>query len=243
MDPQQLAGAALLLIILLVSLSLHEFGHAFVADLRGDPLPRLQGRVTLNPFAHLDPIGSFLIPGVMIFGPLLVGGAFPVALIGWGRPVQISLPNPKTRRLDDILITLAGPAVNIVLALAASLALGVVLANAAADAESGQGYFEAVRSSPVIVRFLLPALFMNVALAFFNMLPVPPLDGSHLLRHAVGMSDEKYALLSRHGWWVMLILINISAVSNLLQKGIEYAAYPFLMLAQLVQEAVLRVSA
>jgi Zn-dependent protease len=97
------------LILLIISIGLHEFGHAWAADLRGDPLPRIQGRVTLNPFAHVDPIGTILIPAVMIF----LSPGF--GIIGWGKPVQISLPNPKTRRVDDIIITLAGPAMNIVL--------------------------------------------------------------------------------------------------------------------------------
>lgn len=97
MDTQTLRDGLLQLILLIISIGLHEFGHAWMADLRGDPLPRLQGRVTLNPFAHADPIGTIAIPAVMIF----LSPGF--GLIGWGKPVQISLPNPKTRRMDDIL--------------------------------------------------------------------------------------------------------------------------------------------
>ena len=109
MDAQTLRDGLLQLILLIISIGLHEFGHAWMADLRGDPLPRMQGRVTLNPFAHADPIGTIAIPAVMIF----LSPGF--GLIGWGKPVQISLPNPKTRRMDDIYITLAGPAMNLVL--------------------------------------------------------------------------------------------------------------------------------
>ena len=100
---EHLRWGVLQLILLIISIGLHEFGHAWAADLRGDPLPRLQGRVTLNPFAHTDPIGTILIPAVMIF----LSPGF--GIIGWGKPVQISLPNPKTRRMDDIIITSLAP--------------------------------------------------------------------------------------------------------------------------------------
>ncbi len=97
MDPavvEHLRQGVLGLILIIVSIGLHEFGHAWVADLRGDPLPRAQGRVSLNPFVHADPIGTILIPAVMIF---LSPG---VGLIGWGKPVQVALLNPRTRRAD-----------------------------------------------------------------------------------------------------------------------------------------------
>ena len=109
MDAVTLRDGLLQLILLIISIGLHEFGHAWMADRRGDPLPRLQGRVTLNPFAHADPIGTIALPAIMIF----LSPGF--GLIGWGKPVQISLPNPRTRRMDDIYITLAGPAMNLVL--------------------------------------------------------------------------------------------------------------------------------
>ena len=125
MDLEHFRWGALQLILLIISIGLHEFGHAWMADLRGDPLPRLQGRVTLNPFAHADPIGTIALPAIMIF----LSPGF--GLIGWGKPVQISLPNPKTRRMDDIYITLAGPAMNVLLCLVLALigAIGRVETN------------------------------------------------------------------------------------------------------------------
>ncbi|MDR3229113.1 MAG: site-2 protease family protein [Puniceicoccales bacterium] len=218
MDTASFAQAGIFFVILLCSLALHEFGHAWVADKRGDPLPRAQKRVTLDPFSHLDPIGSFLIPGVMIFLPLLIGQT-PFALIGWGRPVQISLPNPETRRTDDILITLAGPGVNVAIALAASLAAGVA---------------EGIGHSDVVIRLLLPIMVVNVALAAFNLIPIPPLDGSRLLRHVVNMSERTYAWLASNGWWVLLILINVSVTRGLFQDLLHAAVTPFLMLGNFV---------
>ena len=87
MELEQLRWGALQLILLIISIGLHEFGHAWVADLRGDPLPRLQGRVTLNPFAHTDPIGTIAIPAIAIFLPILFSLNWSIMLIGWGKPV------------------------------------------------------------------------------------------------------------------------------------------------------------
>lgn len=123
MNPEIFASlrwAGLQFIALVLCVALHEFGHAWAADKRGDPLPRAEGRVTLNPLAHIDPFGTLVIPALMVFLPAL-GGEMPFALIGWGKPVRISLPNPKTRRADEILITLAGPGMNLLLALLSSL--------------------------------------------------------------------------------------------------------------------------
>ncbi|MDR0535229.1 MAG: site-2 protease family protein [Puniceicoccales bacterium] len=222
--------AAILFIVLLCSISLHEFGHAWMADKRGDPLPREQGRVTLDPFKHLDPIGSFAIPGLMIFLPVLLGGGLPFALIGWGRPVQISLPNPKTRRRDDILITLAGPAVNLLLALAAAISFGLALRLGPA----GASFVPPRLLGNAIEMFLIPSLMLNLVLLVFNLLPLPPLDGSSILRHATGMRDETYASLARNGWWILLILINIPYFTKAMGHVISIIGTPLLWLAYFI---------
>ena len=186
-----LRWGVLQLILLIISIGLHEFGHAWAADLRGDPLPRLQGRVTINPFAHTDPIGTILIPVVMIFLPLGFG------IIGWGKPVQISLPNPKTRRMDDIIITLAGPAMNIVLCLIFVL-IGVV------------GDFNSARPENLsIIKFLALGIILNSFLAVFNLIPIPPLDGSRLALRLGVYSEEIFQTLSRLGFFILLFIINI----------------------------------
>ncbi|MDR2430361.1 MAG: site-2 protease family protein [Puniceicoccales bacterium] len=219
MNLHPFASAGIYFIVLLCSLALHEFAHAWVAHLRGDPLPGRQGRVTLNPFAHLDPVGSFLIPGVMIFFPLVLGAAFPVAILGWGRPVQVSLPNPKTRRMDDILITLAGPGMNLLIALVASVVMGV---------------WEGLGVSPELYafRFLLPVTIINVALATFNLIPIPPLDGSRVLRYLVRMSEEAYATLAANGWIILLVLINLPSFSEFMQRLLIFMIGPFLWVVE-----------
>src|ERR1043165_8053057 len=129
MDPatfDNLRSALLLFIVLMLSVSLHEYGHAKVADLLGDPLPRSQGRVTLVPWAHWDLVGTVL-PALFIIGPALIGMGPSGFVIGWGKPVIISLPNKKTRVRDDILITLAGPGMNLVIAVVSVVLGGLFL--------------------------------------------------------------------------------------------------------------------
>jgi Zn-dependent protease len=196
MDPQHLRDGLLQLILLIISIGLHEFGHAWMADLRGDPLPRLQGRVTLNPFAHADPIGTIAIPALMIF----LSPGF--GLIGWGKPVQISLPNPKTRRMDDIYITLAGPAMNVVLCLVLAL-IGAI------------GDFDQ-KTQAVIIIFLAQGIFLNASLAVFNLIPVPPLDGSRLALRLGLYSEELFLTVARWGFVILIILINIPGFGRLM---------------------------
>jgi Zn-dependent protease len=197
MDPQTLRDGLLQLILLIISIGLHEFGHAWMADLRGDPLPRMQGRVTLNPFAHADPIGTIAIPAVMIF----LSPGF--GLIGWGKPVQISLPNPKTRRMDDIYITLAGPAMNVVLCFVLAL-IGTI------------GDFDP-KSQAVIIVFLAQGIFLNAGLVVFNLIPVPPLDGSRLALRFGLYSEELFLTIARWGFIILIILINLPGFGRLIK--------------------------
>ena len=201
------------LILLILSIGLHEFGHAWVADLRGDPLPRAQGRVTLDPFAHVDPIGTILIPAIGIFGLL------PFGLIGWGKPVQVLLANPRTRKWDDILITLAGPAMNLVQCLAFALI---------ALALGGGSHL-----SKSTLDVLQLGIWMNASLMCFNLLPIPPLDGSRVMRWVVGMSEETFRQVTRWSPLILIVLINLSPVVTALEFVVAAVATPFLWLGGL----------
>ena len=214
MDAQTLRDGLLQLILLIISIGLHEFGHAWMADLRGDPLPRMQGRVTLNPFAHTDPIGTILLPGIMIF----LSPGF--GLIGWGKPVQISLPNPKTRRMDDIYITLAGPAMNLVLC----LVFAVI---------GGLGNFDP-KTQEVIIRFLVGGIYLNAGLVVFNLIPIPPLDGSRLALRLGLYSEELFLTLARWGFIVLIVLVNLPPFLRLMHSGIILLASPWLGLWELL---------
>ena len=183
----------ILFLVLLASISIHEWAHAFAADKLGDPLPRSEGRVTLDPRAHIDPIGTILIPLVMIF----ISPGF--SIIGWGKPVRISLPNPKTRRRDDLLITIAGPLSNLLIALGATFFFALIFSLIP----------EGHKSVDAILDVFRTIVYLNCVLFVFNLLPVPPLDGSHFLKHAVNMREETYYSLSKYGIIILLVLINI----------------------------------
>lgn len=216
-DLEALREGALWMILLITAIALHEFGHAWMADRRGDPLPRAQGRVTLDPTAHIDPVGTLLIPGLMIFWPAFFGGGAPVALIGWGKPVQVLLSNPRTRKADDILITLAGPAMNLVLCLAFTLLLAAFA-----------GHGESAKT------FLFNGLLLNAGLMVFNLLPIPPLDGGRVLRWVVGMSEEAFLRAASIAPWVLLVLINTAFFRGFLAFLVGAAATPFLWLLDLL---------
>jgi Zn-dependent protease len=210
MDLEQLRWGALQLILLIISIGLHEFGHAWVADLRGDPLPRLQGRVTLNPFAHTDPIGTIALPAIMIF----LSPGF--GLIGWGKPVQISLPNPKTRQMDDICITLAGPAMNLVLCFVLAL-IGAL------------GSFDPVQDR-LVLRFLGSGIFLNSGLVVFNLIPIPPLDGSRLAVRLGLYTEEIFLALARWGFVILLVAVNLPFFRDGMDVAIRLVASPWFWL-------------
>jgi Zn-dependent protease len=214
MEVGQLRDGLLQLILLIISIGLHEFGHAWMADLRGDPLPRLQGRVTLNPFAHTDPIGTIALPAIMIF----LSPGF--GLIGWGKPVQISLPNPKTRRMDDIYITLAGPAMNLVLCFVFA-AIG------------GLGDFDP-RSQAVIIDFLQMGVFLNASLVVFNLIPIPPLDGSRIAVRLGLYSEEFFLMLARWGFIILLVAVNLPFFRAFMSTAVGLVATPWFWLWSLL---------
>ena len=214
MDLEHFRWGALQLILLIISIGLHEFGHAWVADMRGDPLPRLQGRVTLNPFAHTDTIGTIILPAVMIF----LSPGF--GLIGWGKPVQISLPNPKTRRMDDICITLAGPGMNLVLCLVLAL-IGAL------------GSFDPVQDK-LVLRFLVSGIFLNAGLVVFNLIPIPPLDGSRIAVRLGLYSEETFLALARWGFVILLVAVNLPFFREAMDVGIRLVATPWFWVWELL---------
>ncbi len=151
--------------VLLFSLTVHEASHAFVASALGDPTARLLGRVSLNPAVHLDPIGTVVFPLIA----MLTG--FP--LLGWARPVPVSVGRLGNPRRDYMFVAAAGPAANLVLAILSSVALAAV-----AHLPGTVGTVDLV--SP-LAALLLTSVYVNVLLAVFNMVPIPPLDGGTVL--------------------------------------------------------------
>jgi Zn-dependent protease len=205
LDYATLHTALLNLIMIVISLSLHEWGHAWMADRLGDDTPRLQGRVTLYPPAHIDPIGTLLIPFLCSLG---IFGSFGV--IGWAKPVIINPNNFKHRTRDSAWVTIAGPAMNVLIALFATFAAAL-----------------AHRFAPIATSFLISMISMNVLLMVFNLLPVPPLDGSKFLMYWFGMSEEAYVSFARWGWIALMLAINLPPFRMMLSTLYYYAMGPF----------------
>lgn len=211
-------GTGLALYLMLVgSIALHEWGHAIAADKIGDDTPRSQGRVTLNPIAHMDLIGTVIIPLLMIF--YLSGQGF--YLIGWGKPVQVDPRNFRNPVKDDLIVTAAGPAMNLIIALAVAVLGGLIFAFS-----GGQGSEVGLSLNDLFVQ----AIFLNTMLIVFNLLPIPPLDGSHFLKHALKIPDEVYYQWCAYGGFILLILINIPPFRLLLGSIIQFGVLPFLMI-------------
>lgn len=142
--------------ILIMSIVLHELAHGYTAELLGDPTPRLQGRLTLNPLKHLDLFGSLIVPIITS----LAGFGF-----GWAKPIQWNPYNIKNRRVGELLISLAGPASNLLIAIIFGLIIRL-----------GSGIFP-----PAFLIISVYIVMINITLAVFNLIPIPPLDGSKVL--------------------------------------------------------------
>jgi len=171
--------------VLLFALSLHEAAHGWMASRLGDQTARMLGRITLNPLPHIDMVGTILVPALSVFA------GWP--LIGWAKPTPVNTRNFKNFVRDDVMTTLAGPGSNLLMAVAALVALLVLklvsahtVVAAIASVQMGVADAGVVNGSPVVfplALLLYYAVFLNLLLVAFNLLPLPPLDGSHLLRH------------------------------------------------------------
>ncbi len=163
-----LSEVVISMVVLLFSLSLHESAHAWMAYRRGDPTGRYLGRVTLNPLPHIDWIGTVLFP---LLGMLTSWGIF----FGWAKPVPVNTANLKNPRWDHVLVAAAGPVSNIIAAAAFLLGLRLLIGFFPAEIQAGH--------TVIYPLYLLSVtgLFLNTILAVFNLIPVPPLDGSWVL--------------------------------------------------------------
>ena len=201
--------------LLIISFTVHEFGHAWVALKQGDDTAYLLGRVTLNPAAHIDPIGSLLMPAIAVL--------YGMPVLGWARPVPVTPRKFRDYRRGDLLTSAAGIAGNMLLVLAFAL-LGEGVAAALAHG------VEAGRTLEIVGQMCWLGGVLNVALIVFNLIPVPPLDGSRIIVHYLSpRGAQTYAEVARYG---MVILWGL-----LLFHGFDFIG----PLANGVNDAVVRV--
>ncbi len=209
-DEESVRRLILRLPMVLFALTIHEFMHAWVALKCGDDTALRAGRITLNPLAHLDPLGTICL----IFGP-----------IGWAKPVPVNRANfnYETARRDDMLVSGAGIAANFTLGVACALVLRFFGSHLSAMTEVG----------PTIVGMVFAGALVNFALAVFNLLPIPPLDGSHILRDLLPLNAAiRFDEFRRHGIFILLLFVIVDrfVVAEIL--GTSLLGYPIYWLTE-----------
>ncbi|HZN08390.1 MAG TPA: site-2 protease family protein [Pyrinomonadaceae bacterium] len=220
MSPEQLIPQLVIyMVVLLLAISAHEAAHAWMSYKFGDDTARLLGRVTLNPVAHTDPIGTLLIPiAGFIFGS--IGGPFAsIPLLGWGKPTPVNPLRWRNKDLANVMVSLAGIMANTFIAAIAFTVLKVMYMNGFIDPQPGS------LEEPVHL-FLHYLMIMNVSLAIFNLLPFPPLDGSKVLDTFLPPSMRPLLeFLEQYGYILLLLFIWMGFTRIIIRPVIEIVYY------------------
>lgn len=193
-NPNRLLTLLLTLPAVLVAITFHEYAHALAADKIGDDTPRRQGRLTLNPLAHLDPIGSFL----------LVFAGF-----GWGKPVETNPRNYNRNMSMDkgqAIVSVAGPAMNFIIALICTFIYGIIV--------TIRPDFMITSVGNIIVILLIQTIIINIGLGVFNLIPLPPLDGSKIFTHILPYNAKQWMYNNQHYLYFIFILIWITGLAG-----------------------------
>ena len=189
------------MVILIIAITLHEAGHAFAADWCGDNTPRAQGRLTFNPIDHLDPLGTLMMAFTVVahFG------------LGWGRPVQVNPLKIKHPRWDMLKVAVAGPLMNVVQAIVYAIAIRICIAHPSFGTSDFQ------------FNFLLTGVEINLSLIFFNLIPVPPLDGSKVLSVLLPIEAARSYdnFMNGVGRFILIILVVTSTVRLIIGPPVD----------------------
>jgi len=205
------------IIVLLFAICVHESAHAWMANRLGDPTAKMLGRISLNPLVHIDPFGTILMPLILI----VLG--FPP--FGWAKPTPVDTRNFKNQVRDDILTAVAGPVSNFLTAFISIIILAIIAHGS--NVGIGPNLRHVDVASPLINLFYL-AMWINVVLAVFNLIPLPPLDGSHVIRHF--LSYNALRVYDRIGYAGLIVFLFILPMIGFNLVGILIA--PFLAFFQ-----------
>jgi len=204
------------MIVLLFAISAHEAAHAWMSNRFGDDTARLLGRITLNPNAHIDPIGTLLIPIVGFILGSMGGAAGAIPLIGWGKPTPVNPLRWRNKDVANVMVSAAGIMVNLFIAICAFTIIKVLLLT---------GGFAAIPESirePVNL-FLFYFLIMNLSLAIFNLLPFPPLDGSKILETFLPASAQPaLAFMEQFGFIILMMLMYVGFFSAIINPVMNF---------------------
>lgn len=209
------------MVVLLLAISAHEAGHAWMSYKFGDDTAFMLGRVTLNPIAHTDPIGTLLIPIVgFIFGAV-GGGLASIPLIGWGKPTPVNPRKWTNYKLANVMVSIAGIGANLILAVIGFVIFKSLLGYGVINAENVDSGF----IKPITI-FLQNLIFLNVSLAVFNLLPFPPLDGSKVLGTFLPESAQPIlAMLEQYGFLILMALLYMGVISFIMRPVFQLVSY------------------
>jgi Zn-dependent protease len=207
LNPEQIVPQLIIyMVVLLLAISAHEAAHAWMSDRFGDDTARLLGRVTLNPVAHTDPIGTLLIP-IVNFLIGASGGAGGFFLIGWGKPTPVNPLRWRQKDLANVMVSIAGILANLLIAtIAFAILKALIVSSLIYSIPEGM-------QEPVVL-LLSSMLRMNISLAVFNLLPFPPLDGSKVLETFLPPSMQPlYEILEQYGFVILMVLMYMGVFS------------------------------
>ncbi len=183
-------------IVLLFAICVHESAHAWMANRLGDPTAKMLGRISLNPIVHIDPFGTIIMPLILI----VLG--FPP--FGWAKPTPVDPRNFKNQVSDDILTAVAGPVSNFLTAFVAIIILAIVVHGSNTAIGS---HMQGATTTEALITLFYDAMWINVVLAVFNLIPLPPLDGSHVIRHF--LSYNALRTYDRIGYGALIVVLFI----------------------------------
>src|SRR5258705_5467499 len=212
-----IAQLVIYMVVLLLAISAHEAAHAWMSDRFGDDTARLLGRITLNPVAHTDPIGTLLIPIVSFVVGAMGGGTIP--LIGWGKPTPVNPLRWRQKDLANVMVSAAGIMANLLIAAFAFAIFKVLLMTRVVNPD------QLSMQEPVPL-FLTYLLTINVSLAVFNLLPFPPLDGSKILETFLPASMQPILeILERFGYLILMVLIYVGFFNAVIEPVMGLVSY------------------